>query len=943
MHEKAQKALSSWLAIMGDVIGRGPAEHFAVTGEVPNLAARIQTVASVDTIMIADATKKLLRNRFECSDAGLYRLKGIGRDIRLWTVARECDDFSSASTYQSDNFVGRELETAFLHDEWAKARAGDGRTVVLSGEAGIGKSTLLAHWRSQLADDDFFPVTMQCSARHRDTAFYPLIGHLRRAAALTHADSTDEQLDKIEQRLAIGDLREKTPLLAALLSIAYTQRYPPLALAADRQRALTLNLLANQIVALSRQKPVLLLVEDAHWMDPSTEELANQLANLIKNNRVLAIVACRPEYQPDWINLPKVSRLTLSRLEQVNAEQLVRSVVGRKRLPGEMVEQILEKTDGIPLFIEELTKTVLESGLLRETESEYILDSPLPALSIPSTLQDSLMARLDRLGATKNIAQIGAAIGRNFSLGMIAAITARELHDVSRALDRLTRAELISKKGEFPDIEYAFKHALVQDAAYATLLREKRKALHGQIATVFERQFTQAFESEPEAFALHWTRSEMPEKAAPYWLKAAQRSVAKSANVEAIRHAKNGLDAIGQIEGPERGLLEFNLSLSLGQASYVANGPAHDQTIQAFLRAQELVEEVADAEQRYMLLYGIFSGYHFASRFDLAEPPARRAWSLAKRDNDPGHLCQAHRMLGYLDFFRGNTRGAVEHFSALARIYDPNIHGTLAARYGADSLVAARGFHIVVEGVSGRIDSALKMAAQNLVYAKRLGHPATIGWAFASLGYFYFFIKEPAEAAAITAEGASFCDDNRVAVWGGHCKVFNAWGRATAGTTSPLECLTLIQQANADAGTRIALGLPLFRGALAETLVAAGRIDDALAQTASPLAEIASTGQDIFEPSIQEIRGRCLRLQGSNISNAEKCFRKSAVSANRMEAKLLELRALTAIANLHANDPRFSECRERVSDLYSQVTEGLDRVDMASARTLLMDSERSPA
>ena len=508
------------------------------------------------------------------------------------------------------------------------------------------------------------------------------------------------------------------------------------------------------------------------------------------------------------------------------------------------------------------------------------------------------MARLDRLGQIKSIAQIGAAIGRTFSLSMIVAVTAAQPHHLSRELDGLVRADLLSKKGEYPDVEYQFRHALVQDAAYATLLRERRRGLHRRIAEVFESEFTTIFEAEPEAIALHWSRAESHQKAARYWLKAAQLSASKSASIEAFRHTSRGLEAVGHLSDAEKGLLEFNLSLCAGQASYVTYGPAHDHTIRAFSRAQELVEEVSEAEQRYMLLYGIFSGYHFAVKFDLAEPPARRAWSLAKRDNDPGHLCQAHRMLGYLDFFRGDIRSAAAHFNLLAEIYDPQSHGSLASSYGADSLVASRGFHIVIEGITGNIDLAHELATRNLRYAKQLGHPATTGWAFASLAYFNFFIGEPIAAAKIAAEGATFCDENRVSVWGGHCKVFHAWGSACARLAAPQECLAQIQKASADAGSRIALGLPLFRGALAETLLVGGRTDDAAQQTSLALTEIASTGQLIFRPSILEIRGRCLQLSGQTRSEALECFHKSAESADQMGAKLLKARALDSIARL---------------------------------------------
>jgi predicted ATPase len=633
--------------------------------------------------------------------------------------------------------------------------------------------------------------------------------------------------------------------------------------------------------------------------------------------------------------------LPLARLEQRNVEKLIGLVAGGRRLPAAVLDPIMAKADGIPLFAEELTKTVLESGLLTRAGDDYVLEGPLPSLAIPSTLHDSLMARLDRLGAIKEIAQVGAALGRRFSFAMLAAVTGQTGGQLPDALASLVGAELVLARGEPPEAEYTFKHALVQDAAYESLLRARRKSLHVRIAEVIETGFSQIVETEPEVLAHHWTRADVAHKAAEYWLKAGQRAVARSANVEAIRHLTNGIELLAGIpQGRIRGLLEFNLHLSLGQASYVVKGPAAAETIAAYSRAQELVEEVGDPEQRCFVLYGIFSGYHFASRFELARHPAQRVLELATRDGDTGHMCQAHRMLGYICFFRGDSKGALGHFHELARLYDTEKHARLAFRYGADCLAASRGFQILIDCASGLPESALRMAQENLAYAHTLGHPATIGWVFASVGYLHFYVRDHRAAHQVTAEGIRFCEENNIGAWALHCRVFNVWARAHL--ESPLHCAAEIRRAIAAAGTGTALGRPLLRGVLAEVLMADGNPGEAIKETDAALGEIASTGQHFFEPTVWEIRGRCLlRLSPASEAEAEASFKRSMGAANAMDAALLALRAATHLAKLASKRGRAPEFQDAVQSLYSRFTEGFEMTDLVAARAVLGRSEAS--
>ncbi len=934
---EARIGIATGLAVVGGVVGQGASEHTAVAGQVPNLAARIQAFAEPGTVALAESTQRLVGDVFDYEDLGLQRFKGIDRDVRVWKALGEGDHDIRYEALRSSGaglFVNRDKETAFLTERWQDAVQGRGQVVLLSGEAGIGKSSVLRRLTDRVGGPDMYRIRLQCSPRHMDTPLHPLIMHLRRAAHFAPADAPAVKLAKIEKILPAESLAEGVPLLAALLSLPAGERYPPSSLPPDRQKALTLKLLVDQFVRLTHRKPVLMQFEDAHWMDPTTEELSWQLVDLLRDHRVLVVITGRPEYQPGWTDRPHVSTMPLGRLEALHVHDLIGRIAGGKRLPRVVTDHILSKTDGVPLFVEELTKSVLESGMLSDADDGYVLDEPLRSLAIPSTLQDSLMARLDRLGPTKAVAQVGAAIGRKFSFSMLASVTGHAQHDMSEALDRLVAAELINGRGTPPVAEYTFKHALVQDAAYESLLHMQRKSLHARIAQAIEAGFPEVVETEPEALAHHWTRAEVADKAARYWLKAGQRALARSANVEAIRHLANGIRLLDRVSGEaDRAWLDFNLNLSLGQACYMVKGPAAAETVRAYTRAQELVEAVDDPEERYALLYGIFSCYHFAARFGLAEEPAQRALALATRDRDAGHMCQAHRMLGYIRFFKGDLTGALDHFRQLACIYEPDKHAHLAFRYGADSRAAAQGFQAIIDAVAGRPESAVAMISANIAYAQQLGHPATLGWTLAARGYVDFLIGDIAGCLQITTEGFQYCEQNSVGAWAVHCRIFNAWARAHL--SRPDGCEEEIRAAIADAATRTALGLPLFRGLLAEVLLATGRPEEATRESEAALAQIAATDQYFFEPVLHHIRGKCiLALSAPDPDEARACFRRSREAARRCGAKLLELRAVISLARLAAATDQAAG-RQEVAQLYGEFQEGFATADLQAAHELL--------
>ena len=726
--------IATGLVVVGDLIGSGASQEQAIVGETPNLAARLQGFAEPNAVVIAEGTRKLVGNLFELQDLGAQDLKGIAGRVRAWAALRPASVESRFEAFHATGpteLVGRNEELELLLRRWSKAKSGEGQVVLLSGEPGIGKSRLTAALLERLANEPHTRLRYFCSPQHTDSALYPIISQMERAAGFAHDDTPRVKLDKLDTVLALSlTPRQDAALIAEMLSLPNDGRYPSLELAPQQRRQRTLEALTAQLEALSRSNPALMVFEDVHWIDPTSQEVLGRAVDRMKSLRVLLIVTHRPEFDPPWIGRPHVSALTLNRFGEREIAAMIDRVAGNKLLPPSIKQDIVERTDGIPLFVEEMTKAVLEAGAAEGGE-RAVSTVPLPSVAVPASLHASLMARLDRLGPAKEVAQIGAVIGREFSHALLASVARKPEAELHSALERLIEAGLLFQQGMSPHATYLFKHALVQDAAYGTLLRETRRMLHARIAEMLESQFADITESQPELLARHCQEAGLIEKAAYQWGKAGQRSVARSALVEAIAQLRRALDQSANLPAtPELRKREIRLQVELLTPLMHVKGYASPETKAAEERALQLIEQAEalgeppdDPLLLFSVLYGVWVANSVGFNGDASRELAAQFISLAEKQRSAIPLMIGHRLMGFALTFTGGAAKGRMHFDQSIDLYEPAEHRSLATRFGQDARVSALQWRSMAVWTLGYSETALADAEQALKERAKLGTP----------------------------------------------------------------------------------------------------------------------------------------------------------------------------------------------------------------------------
>jgi class 3 adenylate cyclase/predicted ATPase len=937
--------IATGLVVVGDLIGSGAAQEQAIVGETPNLAARLQALAEPNTVVIADGTRRLLGNLFELEDLGAKHLKGIAGPVRVWAALRASSvesRFEALHTTGLTAIVGREEELELLLRRWSRAKTGEGQVVLLSGEAGIGKSRLTAALLERLATEPHTRLRYFCSPQHTDSAFYPIISQMERAAGLAHDDTTQAKLDKLDAVLAQSFTpRQDAALFAEMLSLPNDGRYPALDLAPEQRRQRTLDALAAQLPGLARQQPVLMVVEDAHWIDPTSLEVFGRTVDQIKTLPGLIIVTFRPEFNAPWAGRSHVMSLALNRLGERETAAIIAHLVGNKELPADVMAEIVERTDGIPLFVEEMTKAVLEA----EGEGEARCTAavvPSQALAVPASLHASLMARLDRLGPAKEVAQVGAAIGREFSHSILAAVVRKPEAELRAALDRLIAAGLLFRQGVPPHATYLFKHALVQDAAYGTLLREPRRALHARIAEVIESQFADIAESQPELLARHCTEAGLIEKAAGQWGKAGQRSLERSALVEAREQLARALDQIATLPAtPALRREEIKLQVALTLPLIHVKGFAAPETKAAVERARLLIEQaeaMGEVPEDPLLLFSVLFGFWIASLAafdgDIVREISEQFLTLAEKQGAAVPMMIGHRLVGAALLFTGDITQSRAHLDRALASYDPVLHRPLTARFGHDVRVAGLCHRSWALWVLGYPDAALADTENAFKDAREINQAATSLNASLAV-YAVIFCGNYAAAKAKSDELMKLAEEKDASMWKAAATAYQGLIFALTGKASDaVQKITGGISAFRSTGATVAG--PLWLSHLATAYAQLGQFDDAWRCIGEAMTAMEITKERWFEAEINRMAGEiALKSPEPGAAKAQAYFERALAVARTQQAKSWELRAAMSMARLWRAQRRREEARELLAPVYGWFTEGFETLDLREAKALL--------
>ena len=937
----ARVGIATGLVVVGELVGEGGAREEAVVGETPNLAARLQGIAPAGAVVVGEATRRLLGGLFALEDLGARVLKGIAEPVRAFRVVGENpveDRFGARQTGGVLPLVGREHELALLVEHWRRAKAGEGRVVLLAGEPGIGKSRLVLALRERLRSERRTRLSYHCSPHRIGSPLWPVVEQLERAAGFARGDPPELKLGKLEALLgqAVADPKAAMPVLAELLALPVDGRYPAPSLTPEQTKARIFQVLLAQLEGVAARGPVLMILEDAHWLDPTTLELFELVVGRVEHLHVLLVVTCRPGFDPPWSGHAHVTPLNLTRLGRDQAAEVVGRVTGGRMLPPEVLRQILDKTDGVPLFVEELTKAVLEAGLLHVAGDRYELAGPLPPLAIPSTLQDSLMARLDRLAPAREVAQLGAVIGREFSHELLAAAAGMPADRLEAALERLIVAELVVRRGAGPETAYAFKHALVQDAAYASLLKSRRQEFHARLARILEERFPERVEAQPELMARHCTEAALAEKAVEHWRRAGQLASGRSALAEAVGHFGKALELLATLpDTPARAAQELDLLTAQGGALAAARGYSAAETGRVYARARELCRLLGDAGRLHPLLFGEWVFRMVRADHAAAQETGEELLRSGEGDRDGGGTARllGHRAVGISLLWRGNPSAAREHLERVLVLYDPERHRSLASLYVYDPRLPSLAGLCFALFQLGYPEQALARCHEAISEAERLAHPAGLAHILHHACLFEHARRDPAGVRQRAVALVALCAEQGFPYWGAIGAIFQGWVVAEQGR--PAEGGARIEEGIAAyRATGAAVYLPYWLALLADARRASGQAEEAVALLREALDRSEASGERWSEAELLRLKGEGLLRLGER-DRAEACLRRAISVARGQGAKLWELRAAGSLSRLWRDQGRRAEAHDLLAPVYGRFTEGFATPDLIEAKELL--------
>jgi class 3 adenylate cyclase len=924
--------IASGLVVVGDLIGAGASQERGVVGEMPNLAARLQMLAKPGTLVVAESTRRQIGALFELEDLGAQILAGFADPQRAWRVVGESGVLSRFEALRSNAtpLVGRGEELDLLLRRWQQAKAGDGRVVLISGEPGIGKSRLTAALSQAIEGEPHTRLRYFCSPHHQDSALYPFVLQLERAAAFGREDSIEQTLSKLRKVLAPGVRgQHEIELLAELMSLPNIAA--ELNLSSQRKREMLLEALLHQLEAVAQAGPTLMVLEDAHWIDPTSRELLDLTIDRVAALSVLLVITFRPEFQQPWSGQPHITVLTLTRLGGRDSTALVERLAGEADLSREIFDEIVERTDGVPLFVEELTKAVLESG----DRTAALTASPSPAVSIPATLHASLIARLDRLGPiAKDIGQIGSVIGREFSYDVIEEVADRPVDQLRLGLDRLAKAELLFCRGTAPQSSYLFKHALVQDAAYGTLLRTRRQALHARVGRALQDKFPASVNTQPEILAHHFMQAGLVEPAIEYWHRAGTRNVRRSAHSEASAQFRCALDLLGKLPpSKQRDERELELTLALAVPLIAVQGFGSAHVEQCAVKAKELSDKLPESPSR-------FAAQRLAWNSCLMRQPVPQTVALARdlRDSaeghkDPAKLAVADRALGYSLLIAGELPRADEILDRGRALAD-SLSDQEFAIYGEHPGMVCRLYGGQAKILMGFPEKGARLVEEAVAHASREENAHDLAWALAVAGHVFQIHHEPLTTLRFASQAMETARDNRLPQWlalGERCKGWAAFRLGERDTGLKLQQDGIQRWYE----TGAALHTTHCEIMLVESCLREGALAVARSHLAAACTHRARYGEEYLASEIERLEALLLKSEQAPSEMVEEYLTNSLKTARRQGALLLALRAATSLARLWGEQGRRTEARELLVPVYGWFTEGFDTADLKEARALL--------